>query len=177
MKVKTIRGPAFAGPRGGRRRPPLHKKKAARGGIRAAGGCSVLPGSEPELSSNLQGARSGVCAKESAENTGRRGDAADAISELRIGYIADWLIEVGMVENVEGLCSDCEFSALPLRHAEILHQRKIRVEEVGPVDLITALVAERPNAGGRRDRRCEFRWCHAGGSWFEIVEDVGGATR
>ena len=58
---------------------------------------------ETELSSDLQGARGSVGAQKRSEDAGRRGDRSIDKSELRVGDVANRLIEIGMVQYVERL--------------------------------------------------------------------------
>jgi hypothetical protein len=53
-----------------------------------------------------------------------------------------------MIQDVEGLSADLKFCGFPLGDAEILHQRQVGIKEVRAVDLVTTLVAERPDATG-----------------------------
>ena len=79
--------------------------------------------SEPDLSSDLKGARRSVATQERAENAGRRSGGSHDASELRIRKIGDGLIEVGMIEQVERLRAHLELRAFPVWYREGFHQR------------------------------------------------------
>src|SRR5215472_18030249 len=61
--------------------------------------------------------------------------------------IAHRLVEIRVVQDVEELSAEAQGAVLPSRQFEVLHHRKIRIEVVGSVDLVSSLVA--PIADGR----------------------------
>src|ERR1700740_2053246 len=98
--------------------------------------------SERQLSADLHRARGGVAAQERTERAGWRTDRADDASKLRVGDVAHRLIEVGMVEQVEGLGPHLQLRAFPARNADVLHQAQVRVKEPWAPDLVAPLLAE-----------------------------------
>jgi hypothetical protein len=71
---------------------------------------------------DLEGTGRGVAAQERAEDAGGVANGADDAAELRVGYVSDGLIEIGMVENVEGLRAELEFCTFPVRNGDGLHE-------------------------------------------------------
>lgn len=101
---------------------------------------------EADLSTDLDGARGSVGAKERSEDAGGSGDGALAITKVGRAENTYRLIEVGMVQYVERLSSDLKFRALPPGNAEILHDGEVGIEKVRAVNLVAAFVSERGNA-------------------------------
>lgn len=95
-------------------------------------GLHGVAGLESKLSANLEGAGGSVCSEKRAEDAGGRRDRSDAVSELRVVDVANGLIEVGMVEDVEGLSADLELRGFPLGNAKALHDGEIGIEIIGP---------------------------------------------
>lgn len=88
---------------------------------------------------NLDHARRSVASQERAHNRGRHTHRLQDGAELRVRDIADGLIEIRMVEQIEKLQAHADFGAFPVWDVEILHDGEVRVEEVRPVELVSAL--------------------------------------
>ena len=108
--------------------------------------------SEGETALELNQPWRSISTQERPQNAGWSVNRADDRAKIWVGNVADRLVEVGMVEKVEELCSNADPCSFPVRDLEILHYGEIGVEVFRAVELIASLdpkaIAGRQEHGG-----------------------------
>src|SRR5579864_9753342 len=83
--------------------------------------------SEGQTSLELNQSWRSIAAQERSQNAGWGVDRADDRAKVRVGDVADRLVEVWVVEEVKELSSDAEPCRFPVWNFKILHYREISV--------------------------------------------------
>src|ERR1700685_767697 len=108
---------------------------------------------EVELRGQLDLAGRSIAAQPGSQNAGLRGYGPDDLSELRAGNVADWLIEVRVIQNVVEASAYNELLTLaPEIHFRTFHNAQVGGEKSGPSELVSPLRAK--TGCRRREIRC-----------------------